>query len=242
MVFATASAPSALPHQDLSNPRSLQHSPIHQSNAASLSPTRQTNQLIARAAQARRASEPTMIERRVVNNTETAEYSGSAIPLKVVENSGSAENTLLVLPTALPARRVQKSDLVDQSILAPIELPKRARLPLGLRLLHRVQQGSTVLTGLLVASALLVYGSSVYLDRSTNQAMAQLNALQSESQQLTTANESIKQSLAEQAIKEDSGLKPYQPEDMLFIKPEPRRATAAETEAGESEQLRPLGY
>jgi hypothetical protein len=72
--------------------------------------------------------------------------------------------------------------------------------------------------------------------------MAQLNALQSESQQLNTANESIKQSLAEQAVKEDSGLQPYQPDDMLFIKPEPRRADVAQTEESESERLQPLGY
>ncbi len=153
------------------------------------------------------------------------------------------KSNVVALSTDLPAKRVQQNELVDQSsVLAPIELPKQPRLPLGLRVLHRFQQGSTVLTGLLVTSALVVYGSSVYLDRSTNQAMAQLNALQSESQQLSTANESIKQSLAEQAVKEDSGLQPYQPDDMLFIKPEPRRADVAQTEESESERLQPLGY
>ncbi|MBE9061327.1 hypothetical protein [cf. Phormidesmis sp. LEGE 11477] len=153
------------------------------------------------------------------------------------------EETLVDLHVAPPARRVRRDELVDtSSVLAPIELPKQPRLPFGLRLLHRVQQGSTVLTGLLVTSALVAYGSSVYIDRSTNQALAQLNALQSESQQLTTANESIKQSLAEQAIEENSGLEPYAPDDMLFITPEPRRAPVKDVEEKKPTQLQPLGY
>lgn len=184
-----------------------------------------------------------MIENRVVeSDIEIVERSEARRHLKVVKNLASTGNESTAALTALPARRVQQNEQTDQlSVLSPIELPKQARLPLGLKLLHRVQQGSTVLTGLLVAGALVAYGSSVYLDRSTNQAMAQLNALQSESQQLTTANESIKQSLAEQATKEDSGLQPYQPDDMLFIKPAPKR-DAAETEKRESERLQPLGY
>ncbi len=166
-----------------------------------------------------------------------------AANLRSTRQTDSIKSNVVALSTDLLSKRVQQNELVDQSsVLAPIELPKQPRLPLGLRVLHRFQQGSTVLTGLLVTSALVVYGSSVYLDRSTNQAMAQLNALQSESQQLSTANESIKQSLAEQAVKENSGLQPYQPDDMLFIKPEPRRADVAQTEESESERLQPLGY
>ena len=49
------------------------------------------------------------------------------------------------------------------------------------------------------------------LSISTNRpvrALLQLDALQSESQQLTSANEAIKQSLAEQAALPDSGLEP----------------------------------
>lgn len=210
-----------------------------------------------------------MIENRVVvSDVEIAERSNAAKHLKVVGNvasiengpaenrytkngfarTGSDENNLLVMPTSVQAKRSERPEQIDPpsglapSVSAPIDLPKQPRLPFGLRLLHRVQQGSTVLTGLLVTGALVVYGSSVYLDRSTNQAMVQLNALQSESQQLTTANESIKQSLAEQAVQEDSGLAPYQPGDMLFVKPEPRRTVSAEAEENQTQRLQPLGY
>lgn len=253
MVFATAFDPSAPLPQNSSAQQSPHHrQSSHQPDSTDLHPARQTNYLIARAAQARRVPASTMIENRAVENdsenspksgVENAEHLGTGQHLKSVDGLDSAEsNVLTLVPTPL-ARRVQSDELIEpSSVLAPVELPKQPRLPLGLRLLHGVQQGSTVLTGLLVTSALVVYGSSVYIDRSTNQAMAQLNALQSESQQLTTANESIKQSLAEQAVKEDSGLTPYQPDDMLFIEPEPRRADTAEAKEKESERLQPLGY
>ena len=123
----------------------------------------------------------------------------------------------------------------------PLRLPVQPSLPVRLQLLNRIQQGSTILTGVLMASALLVYGSTVYVDRSTDSALRQLDALQSESQQLTTANESIKQSLAEQAIREDSGLELHEAGDVLFVEPAPVRPSN-EIEETESKPLRPLGY
>lgn len=123
-----------------------------------------------------------------------------------------------------------------------ISLPKKAKLPLGLTLLNRLQQSSTVVTGLLVTGALVAYGSTVYVDKSTSHALVQLDALQGESQQLTSANESIKQSLAEQAIKEDSGLEPYESGDVLFLKPEPLRKNAVVDAEASGEPIEPLGY
>ena len=237
MVFATAFDPSAQPKQPSPAQESTsQPSPDHPSGQATLSPARQTSHLIARATQARKASEPIRLEQWARKDSlDLAKGIEFAEP-------ESAEPGRLATLSALPARRVQKNELVDHSsVLAPIKLPKQPPLPFALRLLHRIQQGSTVLTGLLVASALVIYGSSVYVDKSTNQALAQLNALESESQQLTTANESIKQNLAEQAAEADSGLKPYEPGDMLFVTPEPRRA-ATEVEESKPEPQQPLGY
>lgn len=123
----------------------------------------------------------------------------------------------------------------------PLRLPVRPSLPVGLQLLNRIQYGSTILTGVLMTGALLVYGSTVYVDRSTDSALRQLDALQSESQQLTTANESIKQSLAEQAIREDSGLELHKAGDVMFVEPAPVRPSN-EIEETEAKLLRPLGY
>lgn len=121
-------------------------------------------------------------------------------------------------------------------------LPDKPSLPLGLRLLNRMQQGSTVVTSLLVTGALLIYGSTVYVDKSTNRALSQLDELQGESQQLTSANEAIKQSLAEQAVREESGLELSDPGDVLFLSPLPRRQSAVVPDEDVVEMPRPLGY
>ncbi|NJM96723.1 MAG: hypothetical protein HC800_05590 [Phormidesmis sp. RL_2_1] len=132
-----------------------------------------------------------------------------------------------------PALRVTPS--------SALPLPKKPKLPLWLQLLNRVQQGSTVLTCLLVTGALAVYGSTVYVDKSTHRALNQLDALQGESQQLTAASAAIKQSLAEQAMQANSGLEPYQSGDVLFLAPAPRRS-AAVAESPQTRRTRPMGY
>ncbi len=136
------------------------------------------------------------------------------------------------------------------AVIAPsvVRLPLRVKpaLPLWLKILNHIQHGSTVVTSLLIAGALVLYGSSVYVDKSASRAMARLNQLQGESQQLTTANESIKQSLAEQAAQENSGLEPYESGDVLFVTPEPARATTELppelSEAASTRRPKPLGY
>lgn len=143
-------------------------------------------------------------------------------------------NNVVPLHLGEPATRVR---LENKSLL----LPRQPKLPLGLQILNRFQQGSAVIMGVLVTGALVVYGSTVYVDKSTNRALVELDELQGESQQLTTANESIKQSLAEQAIREDSGLEPYEADDVLLLTPAPRRAGTAPTEPA-PELPGPLGY
>ena len=129
---------------------------------------------------------------------------------------------------------------------ATLSLPQQPNLPLGLKVLTRLQQGSTAVTGLLVTAALVIYGSTAYVDRSTNQAIIQLDELQGEAQQLTSANESIKQSLAEQANRPDSGLEPYEAGDTIFVEPEtPRQKLdneASKTDEVPAELPGPLGY
>lgn len=136
-----------------------------------------------------------------------------------------------------PAVRV-RMDSYDKSL----SLPKQPKLPLGLHLLNRLQQGSAIVTSLLVTGALVVYGSTVYVDRSTQHALIQLDTLQGESQQLTSASESIKESLAEQAIQSDSGLEPYEAGDVLFLAPAPLREGEQPAAEPMTEMPGPLGY
>ena len=138
------------------------------------------------------------------------------------------------LQLGTPAVRVR----LDNSKSLPLSQPK---LSWSLQLITRLQQGSTILTSLLVTGALVVYGSTVYVDKSTHRALLQLDSLQGESQQLTSANESIKESLAEQAIQPDSGLEPYEAGDVLFLTPEPVREELEQPEAA-TEMPGPLGY
>lgn len=165
-----------------------------------------------------------------------ADQSQDATPPAVHPPAAAGDN---VVPLHLngPARRV-KVDPATRTLV----LPDRPNLPVGLRLLNRIQQGSTVLTCLLVTGALAVYGSTVYVDKSTNRALTELDALQGESQELTSANEAIKQSLAEQAVRPDSGLELYEPGDVLFLAPLPRRAAEVPPEEAAVEMPRPLGY
>ncbi len=154
-------------------------------------------------------------------------------------------SNIVPLQVGGPAKRVR----LDAD--STLSLPQQPKLPLGLRLLTRLQQGSTAITGVLVTAALVVYGSTVYVDKSATRAILQLDALQGESQQLTSANESIKQSLAEQATRPDSGLEPYEAGDVIFVEPAPpREKLAKETPADDldssalepTEMPGPLGY
>ena len=155
-------------------------------------------------------------------------------PVRALSNPPQAK--VVPLQVGGPARRVR---LDAKTTLA---LPAQPKLPWGLRLLNRLQQGSAAVTGVLVTGALVVYGSTVYIDKSTSRAIMQLDALQGESQQLTSANEAIKQTLAEQAIRADSGLQPYEAGDVLFVSPEPPREKLEPAATEPAEMPGPLGY
>lgn len=139
-------------------------------------------------------------------------------------------------------RPVHQDDVSMQpASVAPLSIKRKPNLPFWLQFLNRSQQFSTVVTSLLVTGALALYGSTVYVDKSTDRALSQLDALQNEAQQITTANEAIKQSLAEQAAREDSGLELYESGDVLFLTPEPTREPKS-VEIDKPERLQPLGY
>ena len=186
-----------------------------------VSPVHQTNRLLAQAAQSQE------ISRRASEQQNALEKAAERKASPFTQRTVGKDADLSV------ATRTVSTDIAT--------LPKPS-LPLWLQVLNRVQHGSTAVASLLIAGALVLYGSSVYADKSTNRALAHLNRLQSESQQLTAASEAMKQSLAEQATQADSGLEPYEAGDVLFVTPEPLRPAKAPVESSKTERIRPLGY
>ena len=199
------------------------------SNQARISPVHQTNRLIAQAAQTQKVAKQAEQKRQAqVKKAQTQIEDATDIDLADIE----------VASRTAPPSAIDNLASISPSV-APLRKPK---LPLPLKVLNQVQHGSTIVTSILVAGALALYGSSVYVDKSVNRTMSHLNRLQSDSQQLTSANEAIKQSLAEQAMQEDSGLEPYEAGDVLFVEPEPLRAEKEIVEAEQVERFKPIGY
>ncbi|WP_052128553.1 hypothetical protein [Neosynechococcus sphagnicola] len=103
-------------------------------------------------------------------------------------------------------------------------LPNGSRpLPLGLRLLGEIQQGSTMGLLLIVIAVLGVYGWSVYSQRLWSQQFEHLQTLQRQERQLTAANEALKNQMAEMALRPSAGLIPPSPTKTIFLKPLPTR-------------------
>ncbi|NEP63095.1 MAG: hypothetical protein F6K31_40350 [Symploca sp. SIO2G7] len=133
------------------------------------------------------------------------------------------------------------------TVFAPAEvkqLSRARRLPLGLKLLVGIQQGSTVLTGGLVAAALVIYSWTVYLDKTVAHAFQHLEALKVSTQQVTTANETLKHSMAEQAESPAAGFEPFEPKRAIFLPQAPVRPLV-ETSIDSSTEVsmpHPLGY
>ena len=251
MVFATdfdpvdASARRQTQHrQTQSGQPQRGQTPAHlsaQPRSIHISPITQTSRLIAEATRSHKMTHPTAARKTAARKS---------VARKVVATKVQPDADGIAI-----AARGLSGFQRDPNALAPLPLTAKPPLPLGLKILNRIQHGSTALTGLLIASALVLYGSSVYVDKSANRAMAHLNHLEDESQQLISANEAIKQTLAEEATQENSGLKPYEAGDVLFVEPAPLRepvirepaapdavAIESETEKSSPQRLKPLGY
>lgn len=231
MVFATEYDPidQSSPRQDSA---SLQKSNRSQSNR--LGPLQYSRPQVAAVALS--SVPPSESDDKMSDDTMAHTVKAAAAP-QGPASAAAANNNVVPLHLNGAAVRV-KADPNTRALV----LPDKPSLPLGLRLLNRMQQGSTVVTSLLVTGALLIYGSTVYVDKSTNRALSQLDELQGESQQLTSANEAIKQSLAEQAVREESGLELSDPGDVLFLSPLPRRQSVVVPDEDVVDMPRPLGY
>lgn len=118
---------------------------------------------------------------------------------------------------------------IRPEVSAPVVLPQAPGLDASSPMVRRLSQlhlVSSALATSLVALTLLSYGTSVYINRQLNQASQQLNRLQRNEQQLTTANEVLKNHLAQQVEGGEMGFQSPQPGSVIFLKPAQQAAVA----------------
>ncbi|MBF2019423.1 MAG: hypothetical protein IGR93_04725 [Hydrococcus sp. C42_A2020_068] len=111
--------------------------------------------------------------------------------------------------------------------------PRSRRLSSQWRSLLFLQKLSSGIAFCLVASVLGVYAWSVYTPRIWGQEYKKLETLQRHERHLTAMNETIKNQLAQQAEKPETGLANLHPGQIVFLSPtpvpsrsQPQKATA----------------
>lgn len=124
------------------------------------------------------------------------------------------------------------------------ETPVCSNTPTWLKVLIAVQRGSTPITFFLVVGVLVVYGWSVYTQRSWSKAYRQFAQLQREERQLTATSEARKYQLAQQAESSKAGLVRRDPANVIFLEPEPLRSLPANSNQSTKEftPISPVGY
>lgn len=128
-------------------------------------------------------------------------------------NSSMARPPLTVVPAA-PNDRVR-------------QLPTRRSLPMWLRLLIQLQRGSLVVTFILVTAALVLYGSTIYMQQHWSKEYRKLKTMQRSERQMVTAKELMKNQLIQQAEQPGSGLVPRTTDHTIFLEPAPDRVPVA---------------
>ena len=102
-------------------------------------------------------------------------------------------------------------------------LPNSKLKPLWLLRLCVLQRQFSVVTVLLVAGMLTIYGWTVYSQQMWNQTYRKLVTLQRHERQLTTTNEVLKNQMALQAEQPAMELVQSNPAEMIFLQPSPQR-------------------
>lgn len=134
--------------------------------------------------------------------------------------------------SVVPLRQADSGDLVR---LSP---PK----PAG-RLATIAYQASSVVTAIAVVMALGGYGYSVHVNRQLSRSESRLAQLQRSEDQLTTANEVLKNHMAEQVQQSNTGLTPPRLGNVLFLRPAPlSKSSIAPPSQAISLPRQPLSY
>ena len=108
-----------------------------------------------------------------------------------------------------------------------------------------LKRSSDVVTFLLVTTTLTIYSWTVYTQQQWTRDYRKLENLQRQERQLTTANEVMKNQLAQQAEKPATGLVPPTQTNAIFLPPaQERKSSTTPTQATDPEPVAnsPLGY
>ncbi len=160
-------------------------------------------------------------------------------PAKLTSES---QKTSIATQRLAPTRRMRSR---QSSLATPIDLTQKT-LPTGLQFLLRFQQATSVITFGLVGVALTVYGLTVYTPRTWSHEYKRLRSLQNHERQLVATNEILKNQLAQQAEKPNSGLVRPNPNYNIFLPSSAENKTLAPQAAETTTSLflgqKPLAY
>lgn len=162
--------------------------------------------------------EPDVQPTRSIGSPELVHFPGPAVLDRNGDNAGPGPSAKAASENAVNHRSGKSA-----TVASIADHPKTRHLPLWIKLLVGVQQGSTVITGGLMAAALVVYSWTVYVDKMVFRTGRELDTLQTEMQQITTANETLKHNMANQAEASSSRFHPYEPDNTIFLEPAPNR-------------------
>ena len=155
-------------------------------------------------------------------------------PVSSQDNRGKARSQpqIVAVPSKNRRRRLES-------------LPNSQAYPKWLRTLIMMQRGSDIMMFSLVTAMLTIYGLTVYTQQLWAKEYRKLDHLQRQERQMTTANELIKNQLAQQAENPETGLVLPKPTDTLFLPAAPQRQFQQQpttTKALVSPPKPPLGY
>ncbi len=149
---------------------------------------------------------------------------------------------------ASAASSASNHEQVTESVAHPSEAVVHSfarRQPLWVTVLLRLQQGSSLVTLSLIVGAMVVYGWTVYIQQRWGQEYERLETLKKQERQLISANEVLKNQMAEQAESPTAGLLLPNPNNAIFLAPAPQRPAVKPkppVPPSDSSPNRPLGY
>ncbi|NER03137.1 MAG: hypothetical protein F6K17_11135 [Okeania sp. SIO3C4] len=109
----------------------------------------------------------------------------------------------------------------EQNLAQVISLPKSK--PLWLKSLMATQLTSSMVTILLASTSVAIYGWTIYGQSKWTTEYQQLQKLRQKEQQISVANELLKNQIAEQASTSDTGLASQNSVKRIFLDPAPPR-------------------
>ncbi|MEB3217114.1 MAG: hypothetical protein VKN72_12920 [Nostocales cyanobacterium 94392] len=124
-------------------------------------------------------------------------------------------------------------------------MPDGSKVPVWLMRFHSFHRHTSVASFLLVSATLIVYGWTVYSQHLWSNSYKKLQDLQRDERQLTKHDETLKNEMAQQGKKPDSGLVSPTPANTIFLEetaPSSSQQVARESEETEFQPSNAVGY